>query len=213
MRLITLKVKDIMEIKLPKKTKDLRIEHFTALQNPYFLTEEKLDIMDQLEFIHLFSGVSRSKLKQINVNDIAAMFSHIVTLYAGIKVAKPAKEITLNGIEFELVNPEKVGVGWHADFSKGDMKKDAVYFGCLFYFPKGQLYGAVDENDNLLNSIADRYEIIKEHMPLDIFMNASAFFLTKIKKSMLISVQKARARKTIEKMLSPLNLRGKKASM
>ena len=202
-----------MEIKLPNKTKDLRIEHFKALQNPYFLTEEKLDIMDQLEFIHLFSGVSRSKLKQINVNDIAKMFSHIVNLYAGIKVAKPAKEITLNGIEFELVNAEKVGVGWHADFSKGDMKKDAVYFGCLFYFPKGQLYGAVDENDNLLNSIADRYEIIKEHMPLDVFMNASAFFLTKIKKSMMLSVQKAKTRKILEKMLSPLGSLGKKDSM
>ena len=201
-----------MEIKLPKKTKDLRIEHFKALQNPYFLTENKLDIMDQLEFIHLFSGVSRSKLKQINVNDISAMFSHIVTLYAGIKVEKPANEITLNGIGFELVNPEKVGVGWHADFSKGDMKKDAVYFGCLFYFPKGQLYGAVDENDNLLNSIADRYEIIKEHMPLDVFMNASAFFLTKIKKSMMLSVQKAKTRKVLEKMLSPLGSLGRKVS-
>lgn len=212
MRLITLKNRDTMEIKLPKKTKDLRIEHFKALQNPYFLTEEKLDIMDQLEFIHLFSGVSRSKLKQINVNDISKMFSHIVSLYAGIKVEKPAKEITLNGIEFELVNPEKVGVGWHADFSKGDMKKDAVYFGCLFYFPKGQLYGAVDENDNLLNPIADRYEIIKEHMPLDVFMNASAFFLTKIKKSMMLSVQKAKTRKVLEKMLSPLGSLGKKAS-
>jgi hypothetical protein len=201
-----------MEIKLPNKTKDLRIEHFNALQNPYFLTEEKLDIMDQLEFIHLFTNISRPKLKRINATDIAKMFSHIVRLYSGIKVAKPPKEITLNGIKFELINAEKVGVGWHADFSKGDMKKDPTYFGCLFYFPKGQLYGAVDENDNLLNPIADRYEIIKEHMPLDVFMNASAFFLTKIKQSMLISVQKARARKTIEKMLSPLNLLGRKAS-
>ena len=201
-----------MEIKLPNKTKDLRIQHFTALQNPYFLTEEKLDIMDQLEFIHLFTGISRPKLKRINATDIAKMFSHIVRLYSGIKVNKPPKEITLNGIKFELINAEKVGVGWHADFSKGDMKKDAVYFGCLFYFPKGQLYGAVDENDNLLNPIADRYEIIKEHMPLDVFMNASAFFLTKIKQSILISIQKARARKTIEKMLSPLSSRGKKAS-
>ena len=202
-----------MEIKLPNKTNDLRIEHFTALQNPYFLTEEKLDIMDQLEFIHLFTNISRPKLKRINATDIAKMFSHIVRLYSGIKVNKPPKEITLNGIKFELINPEKVGVGWHADFSKGDMKKDPTYFGCLFYFPKGQLYGSVDENDNLLNPIADRYEIIKEHMPLDVFMNASAFFLTKIKQSMLISVQKARARKTIERMLSPLSLRGKKASM
>ena len=202
-----------MEIKLPNKTNDLRIEHFNALQNPYFLTEEKLDIMDQLEFIHLFTNISRPKLKRINATDIAKMFSHIVRLYSGIKVNKPPKEITLNGIKFELINAEKVGVGWHADFSKGDMKKDPVYFGCLFYFPKGQLYGAVDENDNLLNPIADRYEIIKEHMPLDVFMNASAFFLTKIKQSMLISVQKARARKTIEKILNPLNLLGRKASM
>jgi len=202
-----------MEIKLPNKTKDLRIQHFTALQNPYFLTEEKLDIMDQLEFIHLFTSISRPKLKRINATDIAKMFNHIVRLYSGIKVNKPPKEITLNGIEFELINPEKVGVGWHADFSKGDMKKDAAYFGCLFYFPKGAKYGDVDENDNLLNPIADRYEIIKEHMPLDVFMNASAFFLSKIKQSMQISVQILRTRKVIEKMLSPLNLRGKKASM
>jgi len=201
-----------MEIKLPNKTKDLRIQHFTALQNPYFLTEEKLDIMDQLEFIHLFTSISRPKLKRINATDIAKMFNHIVKLYSGIKVNKPAKEITLNGIEFELINPEKVGVGWHADFSKGDMKKDATYFGCLFYFPKGAKYGDVDENDNLLNPIADRYEIIKEHMPLDVFMNASAFFLSKIKQSMQISVQILRTKMVIEKMLSPLSLRGKKAS-
>jgi len=201
-----------MEVKLPSKTKDLRIEHFTALQNPYFLTEEKLDIMDQLEFIHLFTSISRPKLKRINATDIAKMFNHIVRLYSGIKVNKPPREITLNGIEFELINPEKVGVGWHADFSKGDMKKDAVYFGCLFYFPKGAKYGDVDENDNLLNPIADRYDIIKEHMPLDVFMNASAFFLSKIKQSMQISVQILRTKMAIEKMLNPLNLRGKKAS-
>jgi hypothetical protein len=202
-----------MEIKLPNKTNDLRIEHFNALQNPYFLTEEKLDIMDQLEFIHLFTNISRPKLKRINATDIAKMFSHIVRLYSGIKVNKPPKEITLNGIKFELINAEKVGVGWHADFSKGDMKKDPVYFGCLFYFPKGAKYGAVDENDNLLNPIADRYEIIKEHMPLDVFMNASAFFLSKIKQSMQISVQILKTRKTIEKILNLLNLHGKKASM
>ena len=202
-----------MEIKLPERTKDLRIEHFTALQNPYFLTEEKLDVMDMLEFIHLFTNISRAKLKRINAIDIAKMFSHIVKLYAGIKVNKPPKVLTLNGVDFELINAEKVGVGWHADFSKGDMKKDAVYFGCLFYFPKGQKYGEVDDNDNLLNPIADRYEIIKEHMPLEVFMNASAFFLSKIKRSMETSVQILRTRIALEKMLSPLNLRGKKASM
>lgn len=171
-----------MDIKLPKSSKDLRIKHLKPIQSDKYLGQLDLHLM--VEFISDFTGVSKNKLMRIDYKDIVKMTAHINGLYANFDVNKrPPKEITINGKEYEMVNPEKIGVGWHMDWSHLDIESDPVRMACLMYYPKGAIYGDVDEYDNLLNPIKDRYNDFENHFPLQTFLEASDFFLERFVQS------------------------------
>ena len=165
-----------MEIKLPKTHKDLRIKHLKPIQSDKYAGTMDLNLM--VEFVSDFTGIKKAKLMSIDVKDIAKLSNHIANLYASMPVVKhPPKEITINGKIYELVNPEKIGVGWHIDWANGDITKDPVRMACLMYYPKGAVYGEVDSYDNLINPIKDRYNDFENHLPLSTFLSASNFFL------------------------------------
>lgn len=165
-----------MEIKLPKSSKDLRIKHLKPIQSDKYLDKMSLNLM--VEFISDFTGVSKSKLMRIDYKDIVKMANHITTLYANFDVnKKPPKEITINGKVYEMVNPEKIGVGWHIDWSHLDIENDPIRMACLMYYPKGVIYGETDEYENLYHPIKDRYNDFENHFPLQTFLEASDFFL------------------------------------
>lgn len=171
-----------MDIKLPKSSKDLRIKHLKPIQSDKYLGQLDLPLM--VEFISDFTGVSKNKLMRIDYKDIVKMTAHINGLYANFDVNKrPPKEINVNGKEYEMVNPEKIGVGWHMDWSHLDIESDPVRMACLMYYPKCAIYGDVDEYDNLLNPIKDRYNDFENHFPLQTFLEASDFFLERFVQS------------------------------
>lgn len=171
-----------MDIKLPKSSKDLRIKHLKPIQSDKYLGQLDLPLM--VEFISDFTGVSKNKLMRIDYKDIVKMTAHINGLYANFDVNKrPPKEITVNGKDYEMVNPEKIGVGWHMDWSHLDIESDPVRMACLMYYPKGAIYGDTDEYDNLLNPIKDRYNDFENHFPLQTFLEASDFFLERFVQS------------------------------
>lgn len=174
--------------------------------------EKLVTIVDRADFVADFLGISRKKAYTIDAKDIVKMSNHIIELYADIHVGNPPKEIELGGKTYELVNPEKVGVAWHADFSKMDINRDPVQLACMFYFPKGAIYGDVDENDNLLNPIRDRYNDIGDHLPLKVFLEASAFFLRRIEQSMRLSIATRRTTEKTIQILSRVGMHGKKYS-
>ena len=178
-----------MEIRLPKTSKDLRIKHFKALRS--LESELPRTMIELIEFIALFSGEPVSKIKAVvTKDDLIRMYTHIVSIFEDFKVMNPPKEITLKGRVFELVDPEKVGVGWHIDYEKANITEDPIRVACLFYFPKGEIYGAVDENKNLINPIKDRYNLIENELPLITFLECNAFFLRRFHKSMMLSTQR-----------------------
>jgi hypothetical protein len=175
---------------------------------------DKLDsIIERADLVADFIGISRKKAYTIDAMDIQKMCNHIIGLYADIHVGNPPKEITLKGKVYEIVNPEKVGVGWHADFSKMDIDRDPVQLACMFYFPKGSIYGDVDENDNLLNPIKDRYNDFADHMELKVFLEACAFFLRKAEQSMRLSMAKKMTTEKVIKILSRIGINGKRSSI
>ena len=158
-----------------------------------------------------FIGISRKKAHAFDARDVMKMSNHIINLYGDIHVGNPPKEITLGGKEYELINPEKVGVGWHADFSKMDVNRDPVQLACMFYFPKGQIYGDVDENDNLLNPIRDRYNDIGDHMELKVFLEACAFFLRKTERSLRLSTARRIAAEKVTAILNRIGMHGRRS--
>ncbi len=202
-----------MEIRLPKTVNDLRIKHFKALNQ--FESELPRSIIEVIEFISLFSGEPISKIKsKVSKKELLKMYEHIITMFQDFKIMdKPAKEVTLKGRTFELVDPEKVGIGWHIDYEKANIKEDPIRVACLFYFPKGHTYGAVDENKNLINPIKDRYNVIENELPLITFLECNAFFLRRCHKSMILSTQRQRVSLKTKQIITKLQsyLNGKKS--
>lgn len=175
-----------MEIKAPKTVNDLRIRHFGAISHPAIEAEPDLEGM--CLFISEALAVPYDLVLEFSVSDVRAIYIHMGLLYAQITLGDPPKEITLAGVDYRLIDPHKEGTGWHIDFSKADIKADPVRMACLFYYPKAaKKYGEKDANGNLLYPIADRYDAFRDHLPLEVFLNASAFFLQKTERSMRLS--------------------------
>ena len=194
------------ELKLPKTTADLRIHHFSTLAR---FSETKIENINQaVELIADFLGVHVNMVKQIDRHDVMNVYGHICNLYAGIRIEEPKKQIELDGQKFDLINPDKVGVGWHIDFESCDIEKDPVRLACLYYFPSGQIYGATDENYNIINPIASRKETIENHLPLQDFINCNAFFLRKSKTLIQTYMVQEKTKKIATKLLNLF--RGKK---
>ena len=190
-----------MNIRLPKNTNDLRIRHWKVLTNPLY--DGQIDLELACQFLSEFTGEHINDVRIIDQEDIWKMFNHCVGLYEGIHVSKPSKEIILGGEKYNLIEPHKVGSGWHIDFGKfNDIQKDPVKTACLFYYPaKAKKYGETDENKNLLYPIRDRYNIVERDMTLQDFLNASAFFLRKSERSMRLSMENLKVTAKVSKVL------------
>lgn len=170
-----------MEFSLPKKTEDLRIKHYSVLRSDIYAGE--MDLALKIDFLSDFLGESKQDLKTIYPPDIERMYNHCVQILSGYKPKAPPKQIEINGKKYDRVNPFKVASGWHIDFSNTDVNRDFVRLAALFYHPTGVNYSAVDENKNLISPLYERIEEFKEHFPLPLFLDSSAFFLTKYKQS------------------------------
>lgn len=186
---------------VPKGVQDLRIRHFKPLTNPVY--EGQLSPRMMCEFVSDFLGIHVNEVLKIDIKDVLKIFNHAKQLYADIGIGTPPKYLTMGGTEYELVNPKKVGVGWHIDFSHGEIEADPIWLACLFYYPKGIKYGETDANANLIYPIKDRYNVFEREMDLQTFMNASAFFLTKTEKSMTLSMAKQKVQISLLKVLRP----------
>lgn len=201
-----------MEIILPKRTADLRIRHYEAMKDTDW--DNLTDIMEQVRFVSKATGISEKRILSIDAKDMIRMYLHLVELYAGINIrSAPPKQVELNGRIFNRIDPEKVGVGWHADWSKADIDKDPVWLACLMYYPDGSYYGEIDEQENLVHPAKDRYNLIRDHLPLEVFIQSAAFFLTCAERSMRRSILKKQHQSNTEKFLNRILSSGKMRSM
>lgn len=207
-----------MEIKAPKTIHDLRIRHFKTLTNPKFENinsdiqfSERLDLM--VEFVSGICSVDKSVIYTIDINDLTKIYLHCIGLFDKIPYNEPKKLIEINGKSYKLVDTHSVATGWHVDWSKSDIEKDAVRIACLMYIPNESNYSMLDETGNLKDKIADRYKDFEEHLELIDFMNASRFFLLKWFKLKSDLEQKERVEQRIEKILRKIGLNGKRYSM
>ena len=92
-------------------------------------------------------------------------------------MTKPKEEITILNKEYVLVDPSKVGIGWHIDISNSDLQNDPSRLASLMYIEKGTTYGELDENLNMKYSNQERAKLFEEHLPLPDYLNLVSFFL------------------------------------
>lgn len=199
----------MIEVKMPAGPQDLRIKNFHSMQHIPEGGFKKT--RDSILFLAEFTGLKYGQILDFTSSDVDKMTSLAVKALSKMDlISKLPKEIVLKGQTFELVDPEKIGIGWHIDFEGCSIQKDPVRLACMFYVQKGFNYSDVDQNGNITYPIASRYELFEQEFPLDLFIRSSNFFLkrslTSIKRSMAIEVAKSKASHKISFLLRSLNL-------
>ncbi len=164
-----------INIKAPKTLNDLRIKHLKALTDEKY--QKSMDLGTIIEFICLITGAKRSDLNKVNISELRNIHEHCIGLFKDFQIVDPNKTIIIEGIEYVLVDPSKVGIGWHIDISNSDLQNDPSRLASLMYIEKGTTYGELDENLNMKYSNQERAKIFEEHLPLPDYLNLVSFFL------------------------------------
>jgi len=137
------------EIRIPRSKKDLRIRHNKALSNNIVSNPS---ITEMSIFLHELTGAPLYAIRMLPPKDTEKLYKLSVLSFVGFKFNnEPPKEIVLEGQAFELVNPDKVSTGWHIDWDVISKQDDPVKYACMYYFPKGEVYGEADTNGNILH--------------------------------------------------------------
>lgn len=178
-----------VEVKVPKDIHALRCRHLKILTDDRLMNitddlpwRERIQI--KIDFVAGMCGITKERAAQFHIDDLNKIYDHCQNIFSqGVTFKKkPQQEITIKGKDYELVNPEKIATGWHIDWDNSNIEVDPVRIACLLYIPKGSTYSAIDESGNLVNRIADRYKDFEEDFPLELLMNASAFFLQRFQR-------------------------------
>ena len=164
-----------INIKAPKTLNDLRIKHLKSLTDERFQNEMSLDTI--IDFIHAITDSDKEDLRKVNKNDLLSIHRHCVRLFKYFNITEPKEEITILNKEYVLVDPSKVGIGWHIDISNSDLQNDPSRLASLMYIEKGTTYGELDDNLNMKYSNQERAKLFEEHLPLPDYLNLVSFFL------------------------------------
>jgi hypothetical protein len=168
----------MIAVKLPAGPKDLRIHQFKSMV--HIPTEGFESEQDSLVFLAEFLDITYNQVLDFTKKDIRKMTAIAVRELSKMDITSALpKSINIQGQEFELVDPDKIGIGWFIDYNASSITADPVRLSTLFYVQKGFNYSDVDQNGNILYPIESRYKLFKENFPLDLFIRSSSFFLRK----------------------------------
>jgi hypothetical protein len=205
-----------INVSIPTVASKLRIKHFAAMQHVPIdgFNNDK----DRIAFLAKFTGLRYGQVLDFTPVQIQRMTEHAMQAISTLDLISALPEaIELEGTTYKLVDPDKVGIGWHIDFSSCDIAKDPVKLACLFYLQEGYNYSDVDENGNIKFPIDSRYDLFAKSFELSLFMRCASFFLRKsLSLTSELMVQNLKSKKASErisfliKVLNPSN--GRRAS-
>jgi hypothetical protein len=189
-----------MIIDVPNSLSAMRIKHADAVMK--FRGDLNYPTITQrVEFIRPFVKVDREALLKISAADINKMFKHIVEILAAYKYSDPPKYLTLSGKEYKRVDDfgQGVPVALHIDVDqfKDRFQDQPELVAAFTYIEKGMEYATQDSAGGVVNSVFDRAEVFKEHLPLNIHLDILAFFLRKSRQLIpaYMELQASRVRK------------------
>ena len=199
----------MITVTMPRGPQDLRIKHFKAMAH---IPDSGFKISDNtLLFLADFLGLTYNQTLDFRTRDIRKMTDIAVKAIGKMDLTSNLPEkIVLGKEKFVRVDPEKIGIGWHIDFSNSSITKDPVRLACLFYVQEGFNYSDVDQNGNIVFPISSRYDLFEQEFPLDLFIRSANFFLKRSLNSMKMStvqeIIQSRTKNRIVLFLKSLNL-------
>lgn len=190
-------------IHLPATIDDLRITDIDAVEG--LLKSQK--VTDIIPNLAKLACVSDDELTRIPIGQLKKMVTHIGNLWNGYKTSEPPQRITLRGQRYEFIGKDigkKQPGGWFID-AETIAKDKPEYMAAMCYIERGMVYAERNERTNAIkNPLEDRAQVMKEELPLSVYLSLSAFFFKKFKKleTGFLWVQAVRLHKAKELMQS-----------
>lgn len=174
---------DFGKINIPTKWSDVTLKQFQELMKIY--EQEDRDILDILA---LFSGRTKSELKQMPKEFIDTMLVHLQFMNTALEV-EPESSIDINGETYKINYTEKLKFGEFVDVEsliKDDKYNYAALLGMLCRKDK-EIY----DDDFIANELDNRIKMFEE-MSIEQALQLINFFL-KLKLRSIAYIQKSLA--------------------
>jgi hypothetical protein len=185
----------------------LRIDKLPLLrklgEGAYFKNSERPTINEKLVFCSEYTGISYDDIEQYSVKSINTLFESILSIVGEYQPKPLPKTIEVFNNTYKLVRRfNEQSAAWHRLVRQSDFKENPIRIASLCYIEKGMKYAQTGTHDIISNPTADRDEIFTHHLPLDIFLDLSDFFLKSFPEyyRLLMKMQKARKLITEDQM-------------
>lgn len=189
-----------LDVKLPGSLKRFNLHQASALFT--FMRsldkDAQVNVNAMCQLISDITGQSFETVKRIDIADTKKIFKHIISC-AVRKQQLPPKEIILSGktyvFEQDISNSKSWTAGRYIDIDNKALliETEPEWMMAICYIEKGSQYGDY--------SLDDRAEIMRKHLPGDVFVDAQDFFLRKLEqlKPGYVVLQIARSQLLLEK--------------
>lgn len=168
-----------MNIKLPTSIKKLRLHHIEAMAE---VDLKNYGLYDRLVLACKLTGVDMETMKRVSLNQVNEIIDHYTNLIASHKKSELPKQITVNGVEYCLIDGiGKQPLSWHIDSGNMDMKDNSI-IASFMYLEKGKGYCEMDKHKNIINPVKPRADWFREYMDAGLFIDINFFLSEKSRK-------------------------------
>ena len=133
----------------------------------------------QCQLLSIFSGVSISKIKKGNIDDVQQASSQLLDMLSEYKSADPVGLVEIEGKKFYFYKDFRfITTGQIIDLKLiEDIASDPCKAVAICYIEEDMDYCHEDSKGRIMNPNDVRYKLFKEHFPGDEFLNFFGFFL------------------------------------
>lgn len=133
----------------------------------------------QCQLLSIFSGVTISKIKKGNVDDIQHASRSLIEMFARYEYKEPSGNVTIDGVTYVFEKDFRfISTGQIIDLKLiEDISENPSQALAICYIEQGKEYCDEDERGRVVNPTSDRMKIFKENFPGEEFLNFFGFFL------------------------------------
>lgn len=193
---------DFGKVTIPTKWSDITLKQFQELMRIY--GQEEKDILDILS---LFTGKSKSELKQMPSEFIETMITHLQFMNTKLEV-EPSNKIVINDNTYQINYTEKLKFGEFVDVET--LIKEDKYNWAAMLAMLCRLDGEIYDDDFIADKLDDRIKMY-ESLPIDKALTLINFFLklklryiTYILKSLTLKETKEEAESLVQSIRDSL---------
>lgn len=191
-----------MKVKLPASLNECKPDQLVKwlMLAEVIKNKQDDDLFQMLDFqcqlISIFSNLTVSKVKQMNIADVQKLSGHLTRMLASYDYAEPTGQVTVNGKRYVFEKDFRlISTGQIIDLKLiEDVASDPVQALAICYVEDGMEYCQEDGRGRVLNPNDKRYQAFKEEFDGVEFMNFFGFFLreSEKRKDAILAIQTIR---------------------